>query len=408
MMKFLVLGSGMQGRACAFDLLRDSRTKMVTLADSSAQSLALARRFLKRSPRLKTVRADASDSARVRSLAQGHDVIVSAVPYFLNLPLAKVAVAAKVHFLDLGGNTGIVLKELELHDKARKAGVTIIPDVGLGPGMTTTIAVHGMSQMDEPEDVFIRDGGLPKTPRPPMNYLLTFSEHGLINEYVEDAVAIRDFKRTTVAGLSEIEDIQVPGLGTMEAAHAAGGLSTLAYTCEGKIRTMDCKLIRYPGHCAVINAMRAMGFFDMKKRRAAGTPISPRELSAILFREYFDKPDEKDLVVVHSTVRGRRNGYRVEVVHDMRVDYDEKNRLTAMAQTTGFPAAIVAGMLARGEIDKAGAYPVEKAIPPEAFFAEIRKRGFNLSWTSREIEKKAGGLSKAPDRVPLGNKADVL
>ncbi len=384
-MKFLILGSGMQGRACAFDLLKNPATEEVVLADSAAANLDAARKLL-RSKKARLVRMDVSDLAKVRKLAEKADVMVSCVPYFLNLQLAKTAIAAKTHFVDLGGNTDIVLKELALHGQAKKAGVTLLPDVGLGPGMTTTVAVHGMSQLDSVDEVMIRDGGLPQNPIPPMNYMLTFSEHGLINEYVEDATALRDFKVVKVPGLSEIESIDVPGLGRMEAAHASGGLSTLAHTFAGKIRRMDCKLIRYPGHCDVINAMTAMGFFSQKPRKVAGATIAPRQLSAVLFREHFDHPGEKDMVVIHTTVRGTKNGKKAEVVYDMLVRYDEQNKLTAMMQTTGFPAAIVAQMLADGRINKPGAYPVETGIPAEPFFAEANKRGFGITWKFRYLD----------------------
>jgi len=383
-MRFLILGSGMQGRACAFDLLKNPSAE-VTLADASAANLALARKLLK-SKNVRFTRADASDLAAVKKLASGVDVMVSAVPYFFNLPLAKTAIAAKTHFVDLGENTDISRKELALHEAAKKAGVTVLPDVGLGPGMTTTIAVHGMNQLDRTDEVLIRDGGLPARPVPPMNYMLTFSEHGLINEYVEDGSALRDFKRVAVPGLSEIETLDVPGLGKMEAAHAAGGLSTLAFTYEGKVRSMDCKLIRYPGHCAVINSMNAMGFFSQKKRKIGKNELAPRELAAVLFREHFDRPGDEDLVVIHTTVRGLKNGKRAEVVYDMLVRYDKANKMTAMMQTTGYPASIVAQMLADKTIDKPGAYPVETGIPPEPFFVEANKRGFNLTWRLRYLD----------------------
>ena len=384
-MKFLVLGSGMQGRACAFDMLKNPSVQEVVLADSSAKSLAFAKSYLK-SPKAKFVKIDVSDAAKVKKLMLGKTAVVSCVPYFLNLPLAKAAVAAKTHWVDLGGNTDIVRKELALHSQAVKAGVTLLPDVGLGPGMTTTIAVHGMEQLDVVEEVYIRDGGLPQRPVPPMNYMLTFSEHGLINEYVEDATALRNGKVVKVPGLSEIETLDVPGLGRMEAAHASGGLSTLAETYAGKVKTMDCKLIRYPGHINVINAMNAMGFFSQKPRQVGKVKLAPRELAAVLFREHFDRPGDEDMVVIHTTVRGLKNGRRVEIVYDMLDKYDRANKMTAMMRTTGFPAAIVAQMLGTGAIRKPGAYPVETGIPAEPFFAETRKRGFNLSWKLRELE----------------------
>ena len=368
----------MQGRACAFDLLRNPATREVMLADSDAGSLAIGKRLLG-SSKVKVQTVDAGNPAAVARLSKGYQVLVSCVPYFLNLKLAKAAVAAKIHFIDLGGNTDIVLQELKLHEAAKRAGVTVIPDVGLGPGMTTTIAEHGIRTLDETHEVFIRDGGLPQDPRPPMNYMLTFSEHGLINEYVEDATALRNFKRVKVPGLSEVETIKIPGLGTMEAGHASGGLSTLAHTYQGKIKTMDCKLIRYPGHCAVINGMNAMGFSN-KRRFMGKAELAPRELSAKLFREHFDHPGDKDLVVIHTTVNGVKNGRKARIIYTMTAKYDAKNRLTAMMQTTAFPASIVAQMLADKTIDKPGAYPVERGIPPEPFFEAMRRRGFNLSW----------------------------
>ncbi len=383
--KYLIVGSGMQGTACAFDLLRSPGTEEVLLADSSAAGLDAARRRLK-SRRLRTVRADASDLRRVRALAKGRDVQVSAVPYYFNLGLAKAAVDAKVHHVDLGGNTDIVLQELALSSKAKAAGVTLIPDAGLGPGMTNTIAVEAMGRLDEVSEVLIRDGGLPQDPAPPMDYLLTFSEHGLINEYVEDATALRGGRRVKVPGLSEVEEISLPGLGRMEAAHASGGLSTMAWTYQGKVRSMDNKLIRYPGHIAVINAMRAMGFFRTAPMDLGGAKVAPRTLSARLFREAFHHPGEKDFVVIRVTARGRKDGRRAEAVYDGMDRYDEKEKMTAMMRTTGFPASITAQMLASGFIAKPGAYPVETAVPPGPFLDEMRRRGLKLRWKVRTLD----------------------
>ncbi|MBI4345434.1 MAG: saccharopine dehydrogenase NADP-binding domain-containing protein [Elusimicrobia bacterium] len=385
-MKFMILGSGMQGRACAYDLTRNPAVESVLLADSSAENLAKAATWLK-SKKVETVQLSASDTKRVVELARGRNVLISCVPYFLNLELAKAAIEAKVHFVDLGGNTDVVLQELKLGPLAAKAGVTILPDVGLGPGTTSTIAAHGIAQLDEVDEVLLRDGGLPQKPKPPMNYLLTFSEHGLINEYVADATAIRDGKRVTVPGLSETEEIELPKpLGRCEAAHAAGGLSTLAYTYEGKVRSMDCKLIRYPGHIAVINALNTMGFFSEEKLQVNGATLAPRELSAKLFRQHFERPNDKDLVIIHSTVRGEKDGRRAEIVYDMLDYFDDKSKMTAMMRTTGWPASIAAQMLATKVIDKPGAYPVELGIPAEPFFEEMKKRGLNISWQFRWLE----------------------
>lgn len=384
-MRFLVLGAGFQGRACAYDLLRSPGVKDVALCDSSANSLADAKKFLSRSRRLpKFLRLDASKPAEVRRAAKNYDVIVSCVPYFLNLNLAKAAISAKRHFIDLGGDTAIVRKELALHSAAKKAGVCVLPDNGLGPGMISILAVRAMSMLDEIHEVFLRDGGLPQKPEPPMNYLLTFSEHGLINEYVAPATALRHGRLVTLPGLSETESLDIPGLGSVEAAHAAGGLSTLADTYAGKVLFMDNKLIRYPGHIAVINAMASMGFFEEKPVDLRGGRVTPREMSAALFRRHFKRPGERDMVVIFNTVRGIKDGQRAEIICRMVDRYDPKTGMTAMMRTTGIPASIVAQMAGRGRI-KPGAYPVEIGVPPQEFILEAEKRGFEFHWELRSL-----------------------
>ncbi|MDE2290501.1 MAG: saccharopine dehydrogenase NADP-binding domain-containing protein [Elusimicrobia bacterium] len=375
-MRFMILGAGMQGRACAFDLLRQKGVTEVLLADASADTLASAKRFLK-SPRARFARVDASKPARVLALAKGRDVLVSCVPYFFNLPLAKAAVKAGVSFVDLGGSTAIVLKELALDKAAKKAGVGVVPDVGLGPGMTNIIAAAAIADLDRADSVLIRDGGLPQKPRPPMNYLLTFSEHGLINEYVGEGTALKKGKLVKVMGCSEVEPIDVPGLGRCEAGHAAGGLSTMAYTFRGKVKELDNKFIRYPGHLGVVNAMNAMGYFADAPVRVDGAEVSPRALSAVLFRRHFERPGEKDLVFIRVTAKGVKGGRKTTVVYEMFDHYDARNKMTSMMRTTGFPAAIVARMLADGRI-KPGAHRCETGVPTQEFLKEVAARGFKL------------------------------
>ncbi len=387
MKRYLILGAGFQGRACAYDMLRSHGVGRVTLADSSAESLASARRFLKKTAKGRAVfkRLNVASPSAVKAAAEGVDAIVSCVPYFLNLPLAKAAIEAKVHFVDLGGSTDIVRRELALHRKAVAAGVCILPDNGLGPGMISTLAVHAMSMLDRTDEVRIYDGGLPQKPVPPLNYLLTFSEHGLINEYAGTAVALVDGKVVKRPALSELETFDLPPLGRVEAGHAAGGLSTLAESCAGRVKTMYNKFLRFPGHIPAMEAMRDLGYFDQTPVEVRkGVKVVPRELSAKLFRRRFHRPGEGDLVVIHSVVRGVKDGRRTEVVHDLVDRADRRAGLTAMMRTTAFPASIVAQMAAAGKI-RPGAWTVEAGVPPEAFIAEARKRGFRLRWKVRTL-----------------------
>lgn len=390
-MRFLVVGSGFQGRACAFDMLRNPAVGEVVLADASSANLASAKAFLAGAAkgRLTLKRADASKPAAIAKLAKGMNAVVSCVPYFLNYPLAKAALSARAHFVDLGGNTDIVRKEIALHPQAVKAGVCILPDNGLGPGMISTLAVHAIEMLDRADEVLIYDGGLPQKPVPPLDYMLTFSEHGLINEYAGEAKALKDGKLVTVPALSEMDFMDVPSLGRLEAGHASGGLSTLAETYEGKVKTMFNKFFRYPGHIPAMVAMRALGYFDLKPVEVRkGVKVVPRDLSAKLFRDHFHRPGDEDIVVIHNIVRGLKNGRPAEVVHDLVDRYDKATGMTAMMRTTAFPASIVAQMAAGGLI-KPGAYPVEVGVPPEPFIAEARKRGFDLKWTFKWLDAPA-------------------
>jgi len=385
MKKYLIVGSGFQGRACAFDMLRNPAVSEVVLCDASAENLASAKKFLAKvsKGRAQFKRIDAANPAAVARAAKGFDAMVSCVPYFLNLALAKAAIAARVHYVDLGGSTDIVRKELALHAAAKKAGVCVLPDNGLGPGMISTLAVHAMSMLDRTDEVMIYDGGLPQQPVPPLNYMLTFSEHGLINEYAGTAVALKKGKIVKVPALSELDVFDMPPFGRVEAGHAAGGLSTLAESYRGKVKTMFNKFLRYPGHIPTMESMRAMGFFDLEPIEVRpGVKIAPRELAVKLFRRHFYRPGDEDMVVIHNVVRGIKDGKRAEVVHDMVDRYDRKNKMTAMMRTTAFPASIVAQMAANGLI-KPGAYTVEAGVPPVPFIAEARKRGFALSWKFR-------------------------
>lgn len=385
MKKYLIVGSGFQGRACAFDMLRNPATSEVVLCDASAENLASAKAFLAKvsKGRAKFKRIDAADPAAVSRAAKGFDTVVSCVPYFLNLPLAKAAIAARANFVDLGGSTEIVRKELALHSAAKKAGVCVLPDNGLGPGMISTLAVHAMSMLDRTDEVMIYDGGLPQAPVAPLNYMLTFSEHGLINEYAGTAVALEKGKLVKRPALSELETFDLKPFGRVEAGHAAGGLSTLAESYRGKVKTMFNKFLRYPGHIPTMDSMRAMGFFDLEPVEVRkGVKLAPRELAVKLFRRHFHRPGDEDMVVIHNVVRGIKDGKRAEVIHDMVDRYDRKNKMTAMMRTTAFPASIVAQMAANGLI-KPGAYTVEAGVPPVPFIAEARKRGFALSWKFR-------------------------
>jgi len=276
---------------------------------------------------------------------------------------------------DLGGNTDLVREQLRLDPQAQAAGISLIPDCGQVPGMGTTLMVYAMSLLDEPEEVFMWDGGLPQNPRPPFDYLLTFNIAGLTNEYAESPIFLRDGKPTLVPTMDELEEIEFPPpVGRLEAFTTGGGVSTMPWTFEGRLKTIQNKTVRYPGHFVQLRAFYDLGLWRTDVIPVGDQMVAPRDLFHTLFEPLVNYPKDKDVVVIRILATGRKNGKSAKVVLDLMDFYDEDTGFTAMERTTGWDAAIVAGMMARGQTPR-GAVPVELGVEPALFVSELEKRG---------------------------------
>ncbi|HYR28698.1 MAG TPA: saccharopine dehydrogenase C-terminal domain-containing protein [Thermoanaerobaculia bacterium] len=367
-MKMLVLGAGRMGLGAVHDLLAQPDVTSVTVADAYlAKAQDIAARY---GERVTAVEIDCNDDPAVVKLMRGHASAISCVNYWLNERLAKAAIAAGTNFCDLGGNNDVVDAELALDAEAREAGVNVIPDCGLAPGMVAVLVAHGAQQFETLDEVHIRVGGLPQDPKPPLDYQMVFSVEGLINEYVEPARVIRGGKVVTVESMTEVEALEFPPpFGTMEAFQTSGGTSTLVDTFGGKVRDLDYKTIRYPGHCAKFKMMIDLGLCSSEPRTVDGVTVKPRRvLGDLLVRNL--PHDEPDVVLVRVEFAG--GGKRLQ--YDIIDRYDPDTGLSAMMRTTAFPASIVALMMARGQTTSRGALPQEKCIPPDLFMEELAKR----------------------------------
>jgi lysine 6-dehydrogenase len=181
-MRMLVLGAGLQGSACAFDLLRNPDVEQVRLADLKVDTLPT---FLQPhvGPRLVPTVLDVRDRDAVLAQMRDCRMVMSAIPYYFNESLAALAVEAGAHFCDLGGNTEIVFNQKRLHDQAVARGVSVIPDCGVAPGMVNILAQYGIEQLDQVSSVKIFVGGLPQFPEPPLNYQIVYSLEGVLDYY---------------------------------------------------------------------------------------------------------------------------------------------------------------------------------------------------------------------------------
>ncbi|HEX9605716.1 MAG TPA: saccharopine dehydrogenase C-terminal domain-containing protein [Gemmatimonadaceae bacterium] len=374
-MRMLVLGAGLQGSACAYDLLQNPEVKEVRLADHHTGHLA---QFLApySGERLIFTTLDARDKEAVLALMRQSDAAMSAIPYYFNFELAAIAVEAGIHFSDLGGNTEIVFKQRTLDAAAKKKGITIIPDCGLAPGMVNILAEHAIRQLDAVETVRIFVGGLPQRPEPPLNYQIVYSLEGVLDYYTTLSWVLRKGKRTQVKALSEIEAVNFGGsLGELEGFHTAGGLSTMAFRYEGTIPTMEYKTLRYPGHARIMEAIRELGLLDLNPVDVKGIKVVPRDLVVATMGPRLTKPNAHDLVALRVYAEGTKDGKPKRIGWEMVDYYDEENGISAMERSTGYSLSITGQMQARGEIGKAGVFTPDEAVPAEKYIRELAARG---------------------------------
>jgi len=375
---FAVLGAGRQGTAAAYDFVVHGGADEVVLADLELKRAKAAAQRVNRltgKGLARAARVDVTNQDSVLRVLKGVDVFLSAVPYVFNLGIARAAVRAKASMVDLGGHTKTARRQLALGAQARKAGIAIVPECGMGPGANVTLAVHGINLLDRAEEVRVYDGGLPQRPTPPWRYELTFHIGGLVNEYTGAATFLRNGQLVDVPALSEVESIVVPPLGGLEAAVTSGGLSTMPWTYRGRLRVLENKTLRYPGHWAQIRAFADLGLLSDRPTSVRGKRVVPREIFETLFEPQVTPREIRDIAVTHVVARGEKGGRPAEAVVDMVDTYDERTGFRAMERVTGFHAAIVAEMIAREEIPP-GAHGVETGVPAQRFVEEARRRGF--------------------------------
>lgn len=372
-MKILVLGAGRMGHGAVYDLIHNSpQVESVTVADFDLKKADAVAKAVG-TERISAHHLDVSNYADVIDLMKNHDSAISCVNYWYNAELSKAAIETNTNFCDLGGNNYVVDEQLALDDKAKDAGINIIPDCGLAPGMVSILAMHGAKRFDEIDEIHIRVGGLPQHPKTLLEYQLVFSVEGLINEYIEVARVIRDGKISEVESMTEIESLEFAGFPPLEAFQTSGGTSTLPDTFLGNIKELDYKTIRYAGHCEKFKTMIDLGLCSSEEIMVDYVKIKPRKILGELLTKYLPA-DEPDYVLVRLEFVGKKDGATKKLRFDIVDKQDETTGLSAMMRTTAFPASIIAQMMASGDVLMRGATPQEKAIDSDKFVAELARR----------------------------------
>lgn len=361
-MRYCVLGSGLMGKVVAYDLLQQNDTDLVFLTDNDEKKLHEAKIFLNNDSRLKTQNLDVSNEKQLVQIFGNVDAAIAAVSYKFNEYITKIAIKTKTHLCDLGGNNDVVNAQLGLHKHAEEAGISIIPDCGLAPGMVSVLVKHGLKKYDWADTVKIRVGGLPLNPKNELKYEKLFSVDGLINEYAEPVRVLKNGKIEVVEPLTEVEPIEFPvgiycSKPLLEAFTTSGGVSTLVETYKERLVNLDYKTIRYQGHCEKLHELKKIGLFT---------------------KEYFERElpvCQDDVTLVKIIFEGAKNKHELVIIDRATT----KPEITSMMRMTAFSASIIAQMQARQEINIYGVCPQEQCVPPDIFISELKKRNIVIN-----------------------------
>jgi len=383
-MKIGVLGSGLMGKEAARDLVASVGVTKVGLADINFERASEIRDQLN-SPKLTAYQVNAADEEELADYMREFDVIINALFYSFNEIVAKTAIKVGVNSIDLGGHIGHVTdKVLAMKDDAEKAGVTLIPDLGVAPGMINILSGHGADKLDQAKSIRLFVGGIPVRPEAPLEYNHVFSMEGLFDHYTDPAFIIRNGNKQEVPALSEVEQVHFEKFGPLEAFHTSGGTSTLSHSYPN-LETLEYKTIRYPGHAEKfkllvdLNLTREDYTVDVN-----GQKVNPREVFLKVLDPIVELGEKDDAVLLRVVVSGVKDGEPTSFEYEMTTYKDRENQVTAMARATANTISTVAQMIANGTISKKGVYPPEQIVPGDVYMEEMGKRDVYIS----ELEKK--------------------
>jgi saccharopine dehydrogenase-like NADP-dependent oxidoreductase len=346
MSKIIVLGAGMVGRAMALDL---AKKHYVTSADKSKEALASIG-----NKKIKTIVADLSDTKKLKILIKDFDLVISAVPGFLGFQTLTTIITSGKNFVDIS-----FLPEdiLQLSNLAKKHKVTGIADMGVAPGMPNLIAGYHHSRM-KISDFEYMVGGLPEARTFPFEYKAPFSPVDVIEEYTRPARYVENGHMVTKPAMSDPELLDFEGIGTLEAFNT-DGLRSLIFTLDG-VPNMKEKTLRYPGHIRLVKAFMEAGFFSYEPVKIKNQEIVPFDFTtSLFFKKWKLHPDEHEFTVMRVKVKGKEKGKSKEYVYDLLDRYDDTERISSMARTTGFTGTAGAELILQGLFKEKGVFPPE-------------------------------------------------
>ena len=397
----VLLGSGLMGSSIALDLLESSAVSKLTVIDSSSDRLrALEMKTSKLSgldpstgsnmklgEKLDTLEMDVLRKGdELLKILPKFDVGVGALPHGIAEEVVQKALEAGINFVDLIYSWRHD-KSSPIDSKARQKGITIVPACGLAPGLTSILAKYAADQMEEVDSVKIKVGGIPEVPKQPLNYKVVFSIESVLEEYVRDALVVRDGKKTTVPALSDVEEVSFGEMPDQKfEAFLTDGLSTLADTLK-RVKLMEEKTIRWKGHAEQVQLLMDLGLFSERpiNLKTTGARVSPRGLlSTLMERKLAMHQGDKDMTLLRVDVQGRkRKGDKSTRIHEYEMidRFDSSTQTTSMARTTAHPCSTVVLMILEGKITERGFIPPESAIKDDRFdefISRLERKGLSI------------------------------
>jgi len=380
-MRIVVLGAGMVGSAIVEDLAQEQGMS-VKVVDRSQKVLEK----VKAKVAVEGIQANLQDKGIISSIVADSDLVISAVPGFIGFTTLQSVIEAGKDVVDISffSEDSFLLDGL-----AKSQGVTAVVDCGVAPGLCNIIAGHVFDLLDQTDQYVCYVGGLPLLRQWPFEYKAVFSPLDVLEEYIRPARFVEYGEEVVHPALSEIELIDFPEVGTLEAFNT-DGLRTLRKTLD--IPFMREKTLRYPGHANVIRIFRESGFLSTTPIEVDGQNIKPISVtSKLLFDQWRMKEDEADFTVMQVVMEGQREGKRLRYTYYLLDRYDEETRTTSMARTTGYTCSIVARQIMSGRFNQKGICPPEFIGRVEGCYEnlldEYRKRNIRLMEKIVEHEK---------------------
>lgn len=351
MSKILVLGCGLMGPTVARDCAESGVVTKVVGCDIDPERLKRCSEFVD-NPKFEAVRLDITDHDALVEQMQGFDVAVNATAARFSMGIVEAAIEAGTNVVDLAGAEYPF--EGELYNRVDEAGITVIPGCGVDPGLIDILCGHGMDMMDEVYEVHFACGGLPRDPEPPFDYKIVFGGKAMPIRPGKVPM-ILEGKLVEVDRYDALEPVCFEGLKEMEAFYDGYPSSLLKLCLERGVKTFTGKTVRYAGFVKKLMFLLDCSVIGKEPLTFQGREVVPLEFfNALIYPKVKFEEGDRDITVLKVQVKGRKGDAGLCVSYDMVDYYDDEKGITSMAKTTGYTAAIIARMLARGALPEKG------------------------------------------------------